>query len=301
MQEQIQFNLIYKTINLVNNKIYVGKHTQYGTSAFDGYLGSGILISKAIMKYGKENFRRDNLEFYETEELAFEKEEFWVEQLSATNLEIGYNISSGGNGWNSKDFQKKWDDPIWKKERLRFLQEMINRIEVNEKMCVSSQRRWADPQQREKHSIIMKQSHQDPEVRSKLSKGVSEYFKDPKTREKQSNSLKKYFSIPENIEKMKKSLKNTNLKYHYFLKDPCGKIWECDNLRGFCREHELNPYSMIAMTDPKRKVYQSKGWQCIIRIPKELWEDEVYRNDILKQIPNIPLRKNEQISLKRKK
>jgi len=47
--------IIYKTTNLINNKIYVGKHN---TSANDGYLGSGKLIKQAVKKYGKENIKR---------------------------------------------------------------------------------------------------------------------------------------------------------------------------------------------------------------------------------------------------
>jgi hypothetical protein len=39
--------IIYKTTNLVNDKIYVGQHY---TSANDGYLGSGKILDKSIKK-----------------------------------------------------------------------------------------------------------------------------------------------------------------------------------------------------------------------------------------------------------
>ena len=47
-------SIIYKTTCLINNKIYIGQHC---TDAEDGYLGSGDLIKKAILKYGKHNFK----------------------------------------------------------------------------------------------------------------------------------------------------------------------------------------------------------------------------------------------------
>jgi len=47
--------IVYQTLCLVNLKYYVGQHRQE-TSGFDGYLGSGMKLEKAIKKYGKENF-----------------------------------------------------------------------------------------------------------------------------------------------------------------------------------------------------------------------------------------------------
>ena len=46
--------VIYKTTNLVNGKIYIGKD-KYNNPK---YLGSGKILKLAINKYGKGNFRR---------------------------------------------------------------------------------------------------------------------------------------------------------------------------------------------------------------------------------------------------
>ena len=89
--------IIYKTTNKVNGKIYVGQHC---TSANDGYFGSGILIQKAIKKYGKENFIRETLEHC-TSANVDEREIFWIDNLSAINQENGYNIHLGGTGASS--------------------------------------------------------------------------------------------------------------------------------------------------------------------------------------------------------
>lgn len=92
------FYLIYKTTNLINNKIYVGKHVQYDTSAFDGYLGSGLLIKRAISKHGEENFQRDLIEVTYNINILNEREIYWIEQLSACDKNIGYNLTKGGQG-----------------------------------------------------------------------------------------------------------------------------------------------------------------------------------------------------------
>lgn len=86
--------IIYKTTNIVNNKIYVGQHN---TSADDGYLGSGKLFRRALKKYGKESFFRETIEFC-TSANVNEREIYWVDNLDATNPLIGYNITEGGNG-----------------------------------------------------------------------------------------------------------------------------------------------------------------------------------------------------------
>lgn len=87
--------IIYKTTNLINSKIYVGK-----TLTDDpGYYGSGIKITKAIKKYGKENFVREILEEC-TDNKLDEREIYWIDKLQACNDDIGYNISSGGTGGN---------------------------------------------------------------------------------------------------------------------------------------------------------------------------------------------------------
>ena len=43
---------IYKIMNLISGKIYVGQ--TYSTKST--YMGSGVFIKKAIKKYGKQNF-----------------------------------------------------------------------------------------------------------------------------------------------------------------------------------------------------------------------------------------------------
>jgi len=48
---------IYKTTNLITKKFYIGKHSSQNIE-IDTYLGSGILLERAIKKYGKHNFKK---------------------------------------------------------------------------------------------------------------------------------------------------------------------------------------------------------------------------------------------------
>ena len=91
---------IYLTINLCNNKKYIGYHFGYIN---DNYLGSGVLLTKAIEKYGKENFQRSILEICPDKATALQQEQFWIQQFNAVNDEMFYNISEGGEmdaGWH---------------------------------------------------------------------------------------------------------------------------------------------------------------------------------------------------------
>lgn len=87
--------LVYKTTNLVNGKIYIGKHETDNLD--DGYLGSGILIQRAIEKYGKENFKREILfECSSREEMNAKEAELVNEEF--LKLDDVYNIKLGGEG-----------------------------------------------------------------------------------------------------------------------------------------------------------------------------------------------------------
>ncbi len=64
--------IIYKTTNLVNGKFYVGK-SKYNDPE---YLGSGIILKKAILKYGIENFNKEILEQCNSDAELNEREKY---------------------------------------------------------------------------------------------------------------------------------------------------------------------------------------------------------------------------------
>lgn len=86
--------IIYKTINLVNGKIYIGQDTKDNKY----YLGSGKILRVAIKKYGKDNFKKEIIETCKTQEELNIREIFWINYYNSTNRKIGYNIAYGGFG-----------------------------------------------------------------------------------------------------------------------------------------------------------------------------------------------------------
>ena len=91
------FGYIYETTNLINGKKYIGKHK---SSKFDkNYLGSGVALSRAIDKYGKENFsvkiieKIDNSKNYK---FLSEREMYYIEKYNAVKNKNYYNRSYGG-------------------------------------------------------------------------------------------------------------------------------------------------------------------------------------------------------------
>lgn len=89
------FFTIYKTTNIVNSKVYIGKHkTNY---LKDDYLGSGLLLHHAIEKYGKENFVKEILYIFDNEDEMNAKEAELVNEEFVANT-TNYNIALGGQG-----------------------------------------------------------------------------------------------------------------------------------------------------------------------------------------------------------
>ena len=86
---------VYKITNLVNSRYYIGKHQTKDLD--DGYMGSGKLIRAAIKKYGPENFKKEILFVFETEQDMNTKEaELVTEELIASGSV--YNLCPGGRG-----------------------------------------------------------------------------------------------------------------------------------------------------------------------------------------------------------
>lgn len=109
----MMYHFVYTTVNKINGRIYVGKHST--TNLNDGYIGSGSLLKLAIKKYGIENFEVQSREFFDTDELAYSAEAMIVTEdfIQANN---NYNIVTGGLG---------------QRTGYRHTQERIDKIRIN--------------------------------------------------------------------------------------------------------------------------------------------------------------------------
>lgn len=89
---------VYLTTNTINNMKYIGKH--YG-ELDDAYLGSGKLLKKDILKYGKEFFTKSILCVSKNDLENSEKEKYFIALYNAVSNPLFYNIHEGGSGGNT--------------------------------------------------------------------------------------------------------------------------------------------------------------------------------------------------------
>lgn len=89
----IMYYFIYKTTNLINNKIYIGKHKTDNIE--DNYFGSGKLLKRAIQKYGLENFKFEILLFLQNQSELDLAERYIVDKEFCDRSDT-YNLSIGG-------------------------------------------------------------------------------------------------------------------------------------------------------------------------------------------------------------
>jgi group I intron endonuclease len=94
--------LIYKITNLVNCKIYIGLTSKTLKHRFKGHYlqakyGASWHISNAIRKYGKDNFKIEEICKCKDLEEANKMEDYYIRILDSINPVIGYNSKFGGD------------------------------------------------------------------------------------------------------------------------------------------------------------------------------------------------------------
>lgn len=89
--ENKKYYYIYEITNNLNGKRYIGCHETYNLD--DGYMGSGKLIKKAILKYGIENFNKKVLSWHNNRNNMFVAERNIIDSMKPE-----YNLTAGGRG-----------------------------------------------------------------------------------------------------------------------------------------------------------------------------------------------------------
>jgi hypothetical protein len=88
-----QYHYLYKITNLINNKIYIGVHST--DKLDDGYFGSGSAIIYSLKKHGKENFKKEILEWFDWRCEALNREAEIV-NFEFVKQRDTYNLQTGG-------------------------------------------------------------------------------------------------------------------------------------------------------------------------------------------------------------
>lgn len=88
------YGYIYKFTLIPTGKIYVGKHK--ATKFDENYYGSGKYWLPEVEKYGKDQVKREILEWCLSEDELNSREIFWIKELNSRDKNIGYNKAVGG-------------------------------------------------------------------------------------------------------------------------------------------------------------------------------------------------------------
>lgn len=119
--------IIYKTTNLINNKIYIGQ----SKNNYSHYYGSGKLIKKALKKYGVLNFKKEILvDNIDDLDMLNNLEIYYINLYNS--IKNGYNIHKGGRGNTEECNYKISNHLINNKFRLgkKLRQEHKDRISI---------------------------------------------------------------------------------------------------------------------------------------------------------------------------
>jgi group I intron endonuclease len=209
LKNPYKYYFIYKTINLINKKCYVGFHAT--NEEYDEYFGSGIMLNNAIKKYGIQNFIRGIIEYINPDEWQ-EKEQYWIKEMRSHINEWGYNLTYGGDGMLGNKHTE----------------------ETKEKIKSSNKKTWKNEELRKTHSKIIKKTYENNEIaKNKLSKSAICNWKNEEYRNNFTKKMNKKYEDPDFINLCKEN--TTNLwKISEFRKKTSNAIkngWNDDELR----------------------------------------------------------------------
>lgn len=181
------FLYLYKIQNLIDGKFYIGVHKT--SNLDDGYFGSGKLLNQAIKKYGKENFQKTILEFFDNEEAMFLAESNIVNDDFISD-ENTYNIKVGGyGGWSyvhDKNLNRGFTGKTHTQETKNLLsKKAAGRVvsEITKQKLSENNFSVTQPEKQREHArnnALKTNSKRTKETLDKISNTVSENWKNIK-------------------------------------------------------------------------------------------------------------------------
>lgn len=143
MCSDYKYHFVYETTNDLNGDYYIGVHQTDDLN--DGYMGSGLRLRRAMNLYGKSNFTRTIIKFFDNRDDALRYEEEALDDKKLNDIHC-YNIARGGYGGNTiAGFTQE--------ERENFCDKLRNQKrseETRQKMSKSAKNRYADENERKK-------------------------------------------------------------------------------------------------------------------------------------------------------
>lgn len=131
------YGFIYMTKNLITGKLYIGQHrrTMNLKDINDTwYMGSGVLLKKAFIKYGMENFHREIIYECDSQSELDYMEQVFIQFYNAVDDDMFYNLASGGNGnkhtpsEEQKEHMRKPHKPMDEETKKRWIESHKNKL-----------------------------------------------------------------------------------------------------------------------------------------------------------------------------
>ena len=227
--------LIYKTINLINGKFYIGAHETKNIN--DSYLGSGKALKRAIVKYGKNNFKKEIIKECSSREQMYLDEQILLQSfIGDKNC---YNLKHGGvGGWdyvNSNGLLVGDNNPM--------------KDELIKNKCIENATKTKNKNLEKYKTIAIlnlekaikaNTGKKKPEHSQFMTEWATDYWKENK--EKQRDALSSWFKVI----------------------DPLGICYETNRLQEFCLTKGI-PYTTIWKSSLKNTAIskgKAKGWLC---------------------------------------
>ena len=224
----LDFGIVYRYINLVNNKMYHGQTTQDLKKRQIGHKDGSRnfrkgcnYFYKAVRKYGLDNFKIEILcKCGDVLSLGL-MEDLCINLFSLSPK--GYNLRRGGihgklseetikrmSITNKRVFSEGTRKKIGDANRKRLYTE-----ETKNKIRESLLKHWNDLETRQKHSEIMQEYFKNPEVREKMSNALKNSNKHKKSmnsdeiKKFRSEFMREFFKETDNRLKLSESIKNS--------------------------------------------------------------------------------------------
>jgi predicted nucleic acid-binding Zn-ribbon protein len=200
--------VVYITTNLINGKKYIGKDTKNNSS----YLGSGSLFKEDLKKYGKENFKKEIIEYCTNNTELELRENYWIDFYNALSCNNFYNIRNNVKNWYSDASEDKKEKiknkisnsnkgKIFSKETKQKISNSTRGIKKGKYHTEESKRKISEANKGRKHT---------EEEKQKISKSRKGWIPNEEIRKKMSEGKKghKCYNNPEFGNKISKANKN---------------------------------------------------------------------------------------------
>ena len=251
------YGYIYKTTNLVNNKVYIGK--KESPVYVPTYYGSGKIIRRAIERYGASNFKNEILDTAMSKKDLNDKEKQYITYYKEQLGDDCYNIASGGDGGNVIAYLSEQD-------KADFVDKMTS---INKARCNTDDFKLATS----KRSKLM---WQDDNFRKRVTEGVKASWTEAK-RDEQRQKQRLFYTDPENRarsgEFSKLRWKQTDARQKF--REQMKEVWT---------ETKRHKHSQIIRNATTELTLQKRSVNA-----KKLWESEDHRNYMSERIRQVRL------------